>query len=138
VFSLNSLVLPAKDETQNPGSTSSELGTKFKTLDVRTGRWLGLVLGICYFAFASLGGEGRARPLGVSVGVVFALGYIAWEFRRKQSFWLLMVGIAAVHLMVTVLVPWQNSRLPGFLLVPIFLADFCVWFSLVYFVLKRT
>ncbi len=112
---------------------------QFKTLDVRTGGWLGLVLGICYFAFASLnGGAARARPLGVSVGVMFALGFIAWEFRRKQSFWLLMVGIAAVHLMVTFLVPWQDSRFPGFLLVPIFLADFCIWFSLVYFVLKRS
>lgn len=116
----------------------AKLMPQFKTLDLRTGRWLGLVLGIVYFAFALLGGEGRARPLGVSVGVLFALGFIAWEFRRNQSFWLLMVGIAAVHMMITFAVPWQNSRFPGFLLVPIFLADFGVWFSLVYFVLKRT
>ena len=110
---------------------------QFKTLDVRTGRWLGLVLGLCYFAFALLGGEGKGRALGVSLGVLFAIGYIAWDFRRKHSFWLVLVGIAAVHLMVTVLVPWQNSRLPGFMLVPIFLGDFCLCFSLVYVVLTR-
>lgn len=39
--------------------------------------------------------------------------------------------------MITFLIPWQNSRFPGFMLVPIFLADFCVWFSLAYFILKN-
>lgn len=111
--------------------------TQFRTLDVKTGRWLGLVLGACYFAFAAWGGEGKARPLGVSVGVLFAIGFIGWNFRHKQSFWLAMAGIAAVHLAITFLIPWQDNRFPGFMLVPIFLVDFCVWFSLVYFILKR-
>ena len=111
---------------------------QFKKLDIKTGRWLGLVLGLCYFAYASVAGEGRARPFGGSLGVLFAVAYIAWDFRCKQSFWLALLGIAAIHLMATVLVPWTNNRFPGFMLVPIFLGDFCLCFSLVYFVLKKT
>lgn len=112
---------------------------KFRTLDVNTGRWAGIVLGLSYIAFAlSQGSAARARPLGVSIGVLFCVGFVAWEFRRKQSFWLLMAVIATVHLVITFCVPWQDGRFPGFLLIPIGLADFCVWFSLVYIVLKRT
>ena len=83
-------------------------------------------------------GEERARALGVSLGVLFAIAYIAWDFRRNQSFWLVLVAIAVVHVMVAILVPWQNSHLPGFVLVPVFIGDFCLCFSLVYFVLMRT
>ena len=111
---------------------------RFKTLDAKTGRSLGLVLGLLFFALALLEGEEKARALGVLSGILFAIGYIAWDFRRKHSFWLVMIGIAALHLMVAVLVPWQTSRVPGFVLVPIFFGGFCFCFSLAYFVLTRT
>ena len=92
------------------------------TLSARTGRWFGLVLGLFYFVLASLKGEEKALVASVMLGVLGIIGYIAWDFRRKYSFWLVMLGVVVVHLLLMVLAPSQDTHLQGFILVAVFIA----------------
>ena len=105
------------------------------------GRAVGLIAGILgllvYALFAFRAEYGLARAGSVSLAVLLVVGYGSWDFHRLRASWMVMASLTVAHLLILVLLPWDNQRLPGAVVIPFGLLDFAVNLYCAYTVLKK-
>jgi cellulose synthase/poly-beta-1,6-N-acetylglucosamine synthase-like glycosyltransferase len=65
-----------------------------------------------------------ARPVLYSIGTLGFILAIKWGLRRHLWFWITVAALAAFHVLLVLLVPWNTGWVPAVVVIPIALADF--------------
>jgi hypothetical protein len=79
-----------------------------------------------YFLVQHLGDPGRARAAFLSAGVVIVGAMVFWDFKRSVWLWVALGLMVLLHIPLVLLIPWTNKSYPGFGLLPVTFADFCI------------
>ena len=117
--------------------TNRDMPKDFRYLSRVQGTFVGLAAIVPYVFFSLRGHDGIARASAVSCGVLVGIAAMSWPFRRLKVLWLMLTVMALVHILLTVMVPWSDTRLPGAATVPFFFVDFILCLAVAYAVLIR-
>jgi hypothetical protein len=66
----------------------------------------------------------RVWPFMITVGVLGIVIRFKWKLRRQTWFWVTMTGIAVLHVLWVLFVPWTTKWIPVFVYIGIVTADF--------------
>ena len=98
-------------------------------------RVFGVVIGLSVlpllFLFAILGNAALGRAAALSTAVILVVIRLTWDLRKHHWFWATLICIVGLHIVVLGLVRWSEKSYPGFALVPVGIADFCLAYGLI-------
>ena len=77
-----------------------------------------------YLILAYFGEPGRGRAAACCAFVIIAVARGFWESRKSARFWITLSIVVLTHVLLILLVPWNDTSYPGVVLLPIGLLDF--------------
>jgi hypothetical protein len=87
-----------------------------------------IAIGLCslplYLVLAYFGQPGRWRAAAICASLIIAVARGFWESRRSAWFWITLSIVVLTHVLLILLVPWNNTNYPGVVLLPLGLLDF--------------
>jgi len=89
---------------------------------------------VFFFVFPGHPGLGGAAIV-CATGEIMA-ARACWDRRHHSRFWLTLAAITLVQGAIIISAPWPETRFPGVVLVPIWLADYAAVYGIIKFVEK--